>query len=271
MKPVVKWVGGKTQLLPEIKKVLPDTYNTYFEAFLGGGALLFNIAPKKAIINDFNEELVNLYKVIKNNPKELIEDLKKHINKKEYFYSIRELDRNKEDYEKLSDVERASRILYLNKTCYNGLYRVNSNGEFNSPFGTYKNPLICDEENILELSHYFNKNNVKILNDDFSIIMKYVKENDFVYLDPPYYPLTKSASFTGYNANGFNESDQIRLKKMCDKLNTKGVKFLLSNSNTNFIKELYKDYDIIIVKAKRCINSDGKGRNNCEEVLIKNY
>ena len=271
MKPIVKWVGGKTQLLSEIKKLIPESYNTYFEAFLGGGAVLFNIEPKKAIINDFNDELINLYQVIKNNPHELIEDLKKHKNEKDYFYCMRELDRNKESYKKLSNIERASRILYLNKTCYNGLYRVNSNGEFNSPFGTYKNPLICDEANILEISNYFNKNNIKILNDDFSIILKYVKANDFVYLDPPYYPLTKSASFTGYNANGFNEADQIRLKEFCDKLNKKGVKFLLSNSNTDFIKELYKEYDIIIVKAKRYINSNGNDRNNCEEVLIKNY
>ena len=269
--PVLKWVGGKRQLMSEIEKVLPKTYTTYYEPFIGGGAVLFELQPNKAVINDVNGELINLYNVIKDDVELLIEDLKKHENTPEYFYSIRELDRKKDKYENLSNVEKASRIVYLNKTCFNGLFRVNKAGEFNSPFGKYKNPNIVDEVTLRAVSKYFNKADIKILNGDFEASLKGIRKGAFVYLDPPYDPVSNSANFTGYDKGGFNRDEQIRLKKLCDKLDKKGVKFLLSNSATDFIKDLYKDYNIKIVKAKRAINSNGNARGEVDEVLVRNY
>lgn len=271
LKPVIKWVGGKTQLLDELIKRIPKEYNTYFEAFLGGGALLFAITPKKAKINDFNAELVNLYNTIRCKADDLIKELKSGLydNSEDSFYKIRNLDRNSVEFDSLSDVIKASRTIYLNKTCYNGLYRVNSKGEFNTPFGRYKNPLICDEENIRNVSKYLKT--VSIFNLDFEEFLKKAKAGDFVYLDPPYDVVSKTASFTAYNKAGFSRDEQIRLKEACDKLTSKGVKWMLSNSATPFILELYKDYNIDIVYAKRCINSKGDKRGNVEEVLVRNY
>lgn len=269
--PVLKWVGGKRQLMNEIKKVLPKTYTTYYEPFMGGGAVLFELQPDKAVINDINGELMNLYKVIKNDVDLLIDDLKKHENTADYFYSIRELDRKKDKYENLSNIEKASRIMYLNKTCYNGLFRVNKAGEFNSPFGRYKNPNIVNEVTLRAVNKYFNTADIKILNKDFEKSLEGIRKGSFVYLDPPYDPVSNSANFTGYNKGGFNRDEQIRLKNLCDKLDKKGVKFLLSNSATDFIKDLYKDYNIKIVKAKRAINSNGNARGSVDEVLVRNY
>lgn len=269
--PVLKWVGGKRQLMPEIEKILPKSYTTYYEPFIGGGAVLFELQPNKAVINDINGELINLYNIIKNDVELLIEDLKKHQNTSEYFYTIRELDRDRIEYEKLSIIEKASRIIYLNKTCFNGLFRVNKAGEFNSPFGKYKNPNIVDEVTLRAVSKYFNKADIKILNGDFEECLKGIRKGAFVYLDPPYDPVSNSANFTGYDKGGFNRDEQIRLKNLCDKLDKKEVKFLLSNSATEFIKDLYKDYDIKIVKAKRSINSNGNSRGEVDEVLVRNY
>ncbi|AAO35023.1 DNA adenine methylase [Clostridium tetani] len=269
--PVLKWVGGKRQLMGEIKKVLPKTYTAYYEPFIGGGAVLFELQPNKAVINDVNGELINLYNIIKYDVESLIEDLRKHENTSEYFYRIREIDRSKEEYEKLTNVEKASRIIYLNKTCFNGLFRVNKAGEFNSPFGKYKNPNIVDEVTLRAVNKYFNKANIKILNGDFEQSLKRIRKGAFVYLDPPYDPVSSSANFTGYDKGGFNRAEQIRLKNLCDKLDKKGVKFLLSNSATDFIKELYKDYNIKVVKAKRTINSNGNSRGAVDEVLVRNY
>ena len=262
--PVLKWVGGKRQLMGEIEKVLPKTYTTYYEPFIGGGAVLFELQPKKAVINDVNSELINLYNVIKDDVELLIEDLRKHENTSEYFYRIREMDRDRELYEKLSNIEKASRIVYLNKTCFNGLFRVNKSGE-------YKNPNIVDEVTLRAVSKYFNKADIKILNSDFEQSLKGIRRGSFVYLDPPYDPVSSSANFTGYDKGGFNRDEQIRLKKLCDKLDKKGVKFLLSNSATDFIKDLYKDYNIKVVKAKRAINSNGNARGEVDEVLVRNY
>ncbi|MDU5740139.1 MAG: DNA adenine methylase [Clostridium sp.] len=269
--PVLKWVGGKRQLMGEIEKVLPKTYTKYYEPFIGGGAVLFELQPNKAVINDVNSELINLYNVIKDDVESLIEDLRKHENTAEYFYKIREIDRDRELYEKLSKVEKASRIVYLNKTCFNGLFRVNKAGEFNSPFGKYKNPNIVDEITLRAVSKYFNKADIKILNGDFEQSLKGIRKGSFVYFDPPYDPVSSSANFTGYDKGGFGRDEQIRLKKLCDKLDKKGVKFLLSNSATDFIKDLYKDYNIEVVKAKRAINSNGNARGEVDEVLVRNY
>lgn len=268
--PILKWVGGKRQLLPEIRKYLPKHYSSYYEPFVGGGAVLFDIQPKKAIINDSNSELINFYEVVRDDVDSLIKDLSKHKNESEYFYEVRALDRD-EKYSKLTKIERASRMLFLNKTCYNGLFRVNQAGQFNSPFGRYKNPNIINEITLRAVSKYFNEANVEFRNLDFEESLKGIRKGSFVYFDPPYYPISDSSNFTGYTQNGFNENQQIRLKKMCDKLDKKGVKFLLSNSAAKFIYELYDDYKIEVVKAKRSINSNGKSRGAVDEVLVRNY
>lgn len=270
--PFLKWVGGKRQLMPTIVEHLPENIKDYkyIEPFIGGGAVLFNLQPKNAIINDFNEELINVYQVIKNNLDELIADLKKHKNEAEYFYSVRSLDRNGE-FKKLTAVQRASRVIFLNKTCFNGLYRVNNAGEFNSPFGRYKNPNIVNEPILKAVNKFLNNNNIDIKSGDYSDVLKQADKKCFVYLDPPYHPISESSNFTGYVQGGWNMYDQIDLKTACDELNKKGVKFLLSNSSAEFIKDLYKDYKITIVKANRAINSNGADRGEVDEVLIRNY
>lgn len=272
MKAILKWPGGKRQLLNEIKKYIPKNINTYYEPFIGGGAVFFDLMFDNAYMNDVNWELVNVYKQIKNHSKKLIQLLENHKqnHNKKYYYSIRKLDRN-ENYQDLSHIEKAARFIYLNKTCYNGLYRVNSKGQFNVPMGKYKNPNICDKELILKMSQYLKENHIQIKNMDFEKFLKYVQKGDFVYLDPPYDPLSDTANFTSYSKAGFNKKDQVRLKKVCDILNEKGVHFLMSNSNTSFINELYKNYKIVKVKARRNINSKGNSRGEIFEVLIMNY
>jgi len=269
--PVLKWVGGKRQLLKDIEKHIPSRFSTYYEPFLGGGAVLFALQPDKAVVNDISEELMNVYTVIRDNIEELIEDLKKHKNEEDYFYEIRELDRDKKKYSQLSNVRKASRIIYLNKTCYNGLFRVNQQGEFNSPFGRYKNPNIVNEATLRAVSDYFNKAKITFLCGDFEDALKGIRKGSFVYFDPPYDPVSDSANFTGYDKGGFGRDEQIRLKKLCDRLNSRGIKFLLSNSATDFILDLYKDYNITIVQAKRAVNSKGDRRGEVNEVLVKNY
>lgn len=272
LSPVVKWVGGKRQLLDDIIPLLPDNFSTYVEPFVGGGALLFEIQPKKAIVNDLNHELINLYKVIKDNPNELLLLLEEHElnNSEEYFYQIRALDRS-ESYDQMSDIEKAARIIYLNKTCYNGLFRVNQSGQFNSPYGKYKNPNIVNKPVVLAMANYFQNNNITLLNGDYKMALKKLRKGAFVYFDPPYMPISSSSSFTGYTENGFDKKQQIELKEECDKLNSRGIKFLLSNSDHPFIRDLYKDYEIITVRAKRSINSNSNKRGEINEVLVRNY
>lgn len=269
--PFLKWVGGKRQLISEINKYIPKHINTYYEPFLGGGAILFHLQPEKAVVNDINTELINVYKTIKNDVDALIKDLHRHENSDVYFYSIRNMDRNKEQYSNLTDIEKASRLIYLNKTCYNGLFRVNRAGEFNTPFGNYKNPNIINEITLRAVSDYLNNSNIKFLNVDFTVAAKDAEKGDFVYFDPPYDPLSSSSSFTGYDKGGFNKNEQIKLKHLCDNLNNKGVKFLLSNSSTPFILDLYKDYKIEFIKATRLINSKANLRGEIDEVLVRNY
>ena len=271
VEPVLKWVGGKRQLLKDIEIHIPRKFSTFYEPFLGGGAVLFHLQPHKAVVNDINEELINVYTVIRDSVEELIEDLKKHKNEAEYFYNIRELDRDKEAYNRLSSIKKASRLIYLNKTCYNGLFRVNQQGEFNTPFGRYKNPNIVNEVTLRAVSNYFNKAQITFKCIDFEESVKGIRKGSFVYFDPPYDPVSDSANFTGYDKGGFDRDEQIRLKQLCDKLNNRNVKFLLSNSATEFILDLYKDYNIAIVKAKRAINSRGDKRGEVNEVLVKNY
>ncbi len=273
LSPVLKWVGGKRQLLNEIIPMIPSNCSTYVEPFIGCGAVLFEFQPKKAIINDYNSELVNVYTVIKDHPEELIKELQFHKdnNTGEHFYMVREYDRKTEFFSQMTDVQKAARIIYLNKTCYNGLYRVNSAGQFNSPYGKYKNPNIVNEHVIRAMSKYFNDNAITIKNGDYKEVLKGLRKGAIVYLDPPYMPISTSSSFTGYTENGFNADKQRELKKECDKLSKKGIKFLQSNSDCEFIRELYKDYNIRIIKAKRSINSKGNSRGEINEGLIYNY
>lgn len=270
--PFLKWVGGKRQIMPSIVDLLPKNIKnlSYIEPFIGGGAVFFHLEPKDAIINDFNKELMNVYTVIKNNLNELIIDLKKHYNNADYFYQIRSLDRT-EQFKNLTDVQRASRVIFLNKTCFNGLYRVNNAGEFNAPFGRYKNPNIVNEPTLKAVSKYLNSNNIIIKSDDYADALAEVNENCFVYLDPPYHPISGTSNFTGYIQGGWDMFDQVRLRETCDQLNAKGVKFLLSNSSASFIQDQYKNYNITTVKAKRAINSNGAKRGEVSELLIRNY
>ena len=272
VKPILKWVGGKRQLLNEISPMMPTEFNKFYEPFVGAGAVIFDLLPDIAVINDLNSELINVYKVIKEQPDELIELLKEHTNNnsKEYFYQVRELDRQAE-YNNLSDIYKASRTIYMNKTGFNGLYRVNKNGQFNVPWGRYKNPKILDADNILAMSKYFNDKNIKILNVDYKEALKSVSKGDFVYIDPPYLPISSSSAFVSYTADGFGEKEQIELKGTCDMLDKLGVKFLLSNSYHPFLLDLYKDYNIKIVEARRSVNSKGHKRGKIREILVCNY
>ncbi len=266
--PIVKWVGGKRQLMLELLKNMPETYNRYFEPFIGGGALFFELQPQNGYISDMNEELINLYTVVRDDVYELIDALNKHKVSKEYFLKIRNLDRT-EKYNKLSDIEKASRFIYLNRTCFNGMYRVNSQGQFNVPFGNYKNPRIVDAENLINCSNLLK--NTEICCADFSKILNKVQKCDFVYFDPPYVPLNETSSFTSYTKDGFDLDMQFKLRDVCDKLDSMGVMFMLSNSDTKLVNELYSNYEIKKVFASRAINANGNGRGKITEVLVRNY
>lgn len=275
IKPFLKWAGGKRQLLPEIRKYYPKKYTKYYEPFVGGGAVFFDLQSSDLIINDFNSELINTYKMVKNHVDELISLLEEHKtnNDKEYYYHLRELDRNGK-LELMSDVERAARFIYLNKTCFNGLFRVNSQNQFNVPYGNYKNPNIVNEDVLRVDSRYLNSTNIKILNMDFELATKDAKKGDFVYFDPPYAPVTEDKnSFVGYTLNGFNYDEQKRLRDLFVELDNRGCKVMLSNSSVESIHELYENYSDTteIIKANRAINSKGNGRGKVDEVLIKNY
>ncbi|MCD8488770.1 MAG: DNA adenine methylase [Desertifilum sp.] len=279
IRPFLKWAGGKRQLISEIEKYLPSkkgiNKHTYYEPFIGGGAVFFWLTPKNAVINDINKELINCYETIKDSVDELIEALINHKNNhtEEYYYSMRDKDRSEKTYAQLSQIEKAARIIYLNKTCYNGLFRVNSQGQFNVPFGKYRNPNILDEAVLRAVSKYLNSNNICLLNKDFEMAVSQAKKGDFVYLDPPYDPVSETSSFTGYDINGFNREEQRRLKELFDDLTQRGCKVMLSNSSTDFIKNLYKDYERYTktVSASRIINSKVFKRGAVEELLILNY
>lgn len=274
-RPFLKWAGGKRQLLPEIRKLFPSEFGTYFEPFVGAGAVLFDLQPPCAVINDTNEELINCYRVIKTNPEELIKLAEEHRrnNSEAYFYGLRALDRGPR-FHKLSASERAARILYLNKTCFNGLYRVNKKGQFNAPYGEHgKRPQIVNPEAVRAVSHYLNDARVEIRSGDFSDALAGAGRGDFVYFDPPYDRERKSTAFTGYASGGFGRREQELLKEACDDLTRRGCRVLLSNSPTDFIRELFsnrKCYTVREVSARRSINSDGGGRGKVRELLIFN-
>lgn len=269
--PVLKWVGGKRQLIPFFLNLIPDNFSSYCEPFLGGGALFFYLQPKNAFINDINSDLILVYKVIRDDVENLISELTNFKNNAEFFYYVRNLDRDKEKFNSLSDVQRAARIIFLNKTCYNGLYRVNNSGEFNSPFGNYKNPNIINAPVLRAVNKYFNSAQIHLTSVDYSEILAEIPKKTFVYLDPPYDPISTTSNFTNYSKSGFNRDEQIRLKECCDFLTANNIKFMLSNSKTDFILNLYSSYNITTVQAKRSINSVGSGRGNVDEIVVRNY
>lgn len=274
-KPFVKWVGGKRQLLQQFKDLglYPPPFDSltgrYFEPFVGGGAVFFDLLPKKAILSDMNADLVITYNVIKNDVEKLIESLRRHKYDREYFLKIRS-----KDSKKLSNIGIASRFIYLNRTAFNGMYRVNSRGEFNVPFGKYSNPIICDAENLRKVSKALK--GVTIKHKDYKEVLKTAKKGDFVYFDPPYHPLSKTATFTAYTTSGFGEKEQIELRDTYLELHKRGCFVMLSNSDARFINEIYskiQHFGIKInkVQAARAINSKAVGRGRINEVLITNY
>lgn len=288
VKPFLKWAGGKSQILNELIKKLPfddKKITKYAEPFVGGGALLFyvlsNYNLKELYISDVNQNLITTYNVIKENVEALITKLKKYqgeynqLNeeqKKEYYLKKR----IKFNSKNLNDIETASLMIFLNKTCFNGLYRVNKKGEFNVPMGTYKNPLICDEENLKNVSNKLK--NVKIVCGDYTKSIDFIDDNTFVYFDPPYRPLTNTSNFTSYTKENFTDFNQKELANFIDKLNIKKAKIMLSNSdpknideNDNFFDELYKNYNLIRINAKRMINSKAIYRGVVKEILVINY
>ena len=273
--PFLKWAGGKGQLLGQYAQYFPRTSNgTYFEPFLGSGAVFFYLHGSglfsRYYLSDTNTELINLFVVVRDKHEELLEQLKIHKEKhsKDYYYKVRELDRSPE-WKNTSDVVRAARMLYLNKTCFNGLWRVNSQGYFNVPMGHYKNPDIYNPERISKASRALQ--DVVISCQGFEAVVEQATAGDFVYFDPPYVPLNSTSNFTEYSADSFTEQDQARLASVYRELDKLGCQVMLSNSDTPLVKKLYQGFNIIKVDARRAINSKPGRRGAIKEVLIMNY
>lgn len=272
-KPFVKWAGGKRQIIDKLKEHVPEEFGTYFEPFVGGGALLFELEPEKAVINDSNRELMNVYECIQDEKK--LEKMLKELNKyeashsEEFYFEIRNKDRDKIKFWKIVDYKRAARTIYLNKACFNGLYRVNSRNEFNVPFNKKEKVNTYDSSNMYTIHAYLNYRDVTLLSCDFEEAVKDAKKGDFIYFDPPYD--SDTSTFNSYTEDGFNRNEQARLARVFKELADKGCYVMLSNHNTSFIRELYKDYNIHLIEAKRNINANGKKRGKVEEVIITNY
>ncbi|NLE05829.1 MAG: DNA adenine methylase, partial [Crenarchaeota archaeon] len=269
IKPFLHWVGGKRQLLPEIKKYMPKQYNVYYEPFLGAGAVLFELQPKVAVVNDFNSELVNCYESIRDHLNHLLEEFNRgYFDNEKRYYEIRSWDRSDKWPTFFQSWERAARTIYLNKTCFNGLYRLNSKGQFNVPYGKHKKLFEVEKDTLIDVSAYLDNNAITILNTDFSQVIKEANKNDFVYFDPPYDPVSDTSNFTNYTADGFNKDDQRRLYYAFKELSNRGCYCMLSNAGTDFIKELYRDFYIVDVQARRSVNCNGDSRGKVSEVLI---
>ncbi|HWP78722.1 MAG TPA: DNA adenine methylase [Candidatus Nitrosotenuis sp.] len=273
-KPFVKWAGGKRQLLPVITKYVPSEFGCYFEPFLGGGAVMFYLLSKnpdlRCKVSDLNSDLILAYVTIRDRVDELISSLQSHAknyhkNPDSYYYQIR-------DSEPTSQIEKVSRLLFLNRTCFNGLYRVNSKGKFNVPLGRYSNPNIVNEENLYAASQFLQSKKISISCRDFAAVLQDAKKGDFVYFDPPYQPVSKTANFTSYTNKDFTYKDLEKLVRVSEKLADKGCKVMHSNSNSKEVRQLFsKDWKIIEISANRAINSDSTKRTGQTELLIKNY
>jgi len=274
-KPFVKWAGGKRQLLPILSQHIPKNFDTYFEPFLGGGAVLFHLISQnsqlKCFVSDLNSTLILSYVIIRDKVDDLIMSLEEHSknyfkNTEEYYYQVR-------DSNPKNQIDQVSRLMFLNKTCFNGLYRVNSKGKFNVPIGKYVNPNIVNKENLLILSHALQSKGISIKCEDFTTALKKPQEDDFVYLDPPYQPVSSTANFTSYTNDNFGYKDQERLFAEFKKMDSKGCKIMLSNSKSQEVTELFSEYsdNIIEINTNRFINSNSKKRTGHTEILIKNY
>lgn len=272
LRPFVKWAGGKGQLLQKLERHFPRSFSTYYEPFLGGGAVFFRLVEKclrfNAVLSDSNAELINAYNVVKSNVTELVKQLRLYatrykLSPEKYYYRAR-------DEEPLDDVGRAARLIFLNKTCYNGLYRVNKMGKINVPFGRYKNPTICDEKNLHAVNEVLRRSNAKLLAADYRKTTEDAGKGDFIYFDPPYQPESGTANFTDYTNSGFSFDDQMQLGEWFEKLDGKGCQLLLSNSNTKEVREIYRRYNIREVETLRAINCKANSRKGHTELIISN-
>lgn len=263
-RPFMKWVGGKAQLLEQIWPMLPDCFSAYHEPFMGGGALFFALQPGRAQLSDINAELVGCYRAVRDQVEEVIEHLKQHPYDKDHYYRVRAF--HPDD---LDPVARAARTLYLNRAGFNGLYRVNSQGIFNVPFGRYKNPVICHEENLRACAQTLSGIALQVA--DFEAVLQVARPGELVYFDPPYVPLSRTSDFTAYSKGGFTMEDQVRLADVFSRLADRGVYCLLSNSDTAFVRQLYKDFEIDVVSASRAITSKGTGRGKISEVVVRSF
>jgi DNA adenine methylase len=264
-RPFLKWAGGKGQLIQQYNSYFPKTFKTYYEPFLGGGAVFFYLNPSRAILTDINSELINAYQCVKYHVEELIALLNMHQLRhcKEYYYEVRQC-------KDLTHIEKAARLIYLNKTCFNGLYRENSKGEFNVPLGKYKNPKICNPSLLRTICSALQTARVEVRH--FQDVLNDAKNNDdFVYFDPPYHPISSTSNFTAYSRNSFSQKDQIKLKAVFTELASRGVQVMLSNSDCQFIRELYSEFNIHPILASRLINSKANKRGRISEVLITSY
>lgn len=273
MKPFLKWVGSKTQLLSEIKDRMPKEYNRFYEPFVGAGSVCFELMPRDAVINDFNKELINCYEQIRDNPREFCTELKKYDEKeysKDVYYSIREKF-NAKILQAEYDIEMAVLFVYLNKRAWNGVYRINSKGLFNVPWNQKETQINSfNEDNIFEISEYLRYNDIHICSGDFEKSLIGVTTGDFVFMDPPYVPVSDTANFTDYQKSGFSEENHKRVAKVMRELDKKGVYVMLCNNNVPKVHELYKGFTIEVVDVRRSINRNGNDRKG-KEVIIRNY
>ena len=274
-KPFVKWVGGKRQLMQVLEDNFPKQFGTYHEPFLGGGAVMFNLLSKEAKlscnVSDFNSDLILAYVTIRDKLRKLIESLENHSknyhkDSSEYYYEIRK-------QEPKQQIEKVSRLIFLNRTCFNGLYRVNKKGQFNVPLGRYTNPNIVNKENLTAVSKILQSEKIKISCRGFEAVLDDAKKGDLIYFDPPYQPISSTANFTSYTHRDFTEKDLERLVDLANQLNSKGCHVLLSNSNSKIVKDFFseKHWSISEINANRAINSDSKKRTGHKEIIIKNY
>lgn len=275
-KPFVKWAGGKRQIMTELMRHLPEDFNTFFEPFVGGGALFFELFTtygKKAFLNDYNKELMNVYECLQS--PELFDEICRELDRhetnhsEEHFYEIRNVDRDRKKFNKLSRAKRAARTIYLNKACFNGLYRVNTKNEFNVPFGKKEKINTYDGQNLGIVHCVLTYNDVTLSSDDFEVAVQKAQKGDFIYFDPPYD--SDTTTFNSYTEDGFGKEEQVRLARVFKELSDKGCYVMLSNHNTKLVNDLYKDFNVHIIKAQRNINANGKKRGKVEEVIITNY
>jgi DNA adenine methylase len=270
-KPFLQWVGGKREMIPQYRDLFPKKYNRYFEPFLGGGAMFFDLVPSKAFLNDNNRELFEVYKGVRDFPEQVVNILAflKERHSLELYMRVRELDREYDIFTDFRSYEIAARAIYLNQTCFNGVYRVNQKGQFNVPIGSSLNRLICDKETILKASQVLKKATITCV--DFESTVEGADKGDFIYLDPPYYPVSKYSDFTRYTKEKFYQEDQVRLRDSVVGLSKKGAYVMLSNSDCEFIRELYKDFNVHTVQSSRSLNCKSDKRGKVSEVVITNY